>query len=58
MSFLTGEKTSASVVTDGPARYVAWPAAELRAFLADSADLRAAWQLVVGADLATKLKAA
>jgi Popeye protein conserved region len=58
MSFLTGEKTSASVTTDTPARYVAWPAAELRKFLDDSAELRAAWQLVVGADLATKLRAA
>jgi CRP-like cAMP-binding protein len=58
MSFLTGEKTSASVWSRGPARYVAWPSAELKRFLADNAELRAALQLVIGADLATKLRAA
>ncbi len=58
MSFLTGEKTSASVWALGGARYVAWPSAELKRFLADNAELRAALQLVIGADLATKLRAA
>ena len=58
MSFLTGEKTSASVWATGRARYVAWPSAELKRFLADNSELRAALQLVIGADLATKLRAA
>lgn len=58
MSFLTGEKTSASVWAQLRTRYVSWPSAELKRFLADNTELRAALQLVIGADLATKLRGA
>ncbi|HZS40286.1 MAG TPA: cyclic nucleotide-binding domain-containing protein [Polyangia bacterium] len=57
MSFLTGEKTSASVWTALRTRYVAWPADDLKRFLADNHELRSALQLVIGSDLATKLRA-
>jgi hypothetical protein len=58
MSFLTGEPASADVVALEPCRYLALPAAPLRGFLAEHPELRAAWQLLLGADLAQKLRAA
>ncbi len=56
MSFLTGEKTSASVWTDCATRYVEWRADELRRFLDENAELRSALQLVIGGELAQKLR--
>ena len=58
MSFISGEKPTADVVTLYRARYVAWPKAELRKVLADHPALRAALQLAIGGDLVTKLKQA
>lgn len=58
MSFITGEPPTADVVAIDPIRYVAWPKAELRSFLAEHPSLRAAWQAVLGADLVGKLRAA
>lgn len=57
MSFITGEAPTADVVALDPIRYVSWPKAELRAFLAEHPALRAAWQAVLGADLVGKLRA-
>lgn len=58
ISFLTGDVPGASVVASGETSYVAWPMEHLRAFLRDNAELRAAWQFVIGTDLAQKLRAA
>ncbi len=58
MSFITGEPPTADVVAIDSIRYVSWPKAELRKFLADHPPLRAAWQAVLGADLVGKLRAA
>lgn len=57
MSLLSGRATSASVTASTETRYLAWPAEELRAFLRDNSELRAAWQYVVGRDLVAKLRA-
>jgi Popeye protein conserved region len=58
MSFITGEPPGADVVAIDSIRYVSWPKAELRSFLAEHPSLRAAWQAVLGADLVGKLRAA
>jgi hypothetical protein len=58
MSFITGEPPAADVVALDAIRYVSWPKAELRAFLAEHPALRAAWQAVLGADLVGKLRSA
>ena len=58
MSFLTGEVPNADVVTQESSRYVSWPKAELTRLLTGNADLRAAWQMVIGTDLVAKLKPA
>lgn len=58
MSYLTGERPNADVVASEPVRLVSWPRQELRAALARNADLRAAVQMVIGADLAAKLRPA
>ena len=58
MSFITGEAPTADVVALDAVRYVSWPKAELKAFLAQHPALRAAWQAVLGADLVSKLRAA
>ena len=56
MSFLTGAATSASVEVVEPARFVSWPTAELERCLSKHPQLRAALQLVMGRDLAAKLR--
>lgn len=56
MSFLTGAPTSAAVAVAEPVRFVSWPAAELERCLAKHPPLRAALQLVIGRDLAAKLR--
>jgi hypothetical protein len=56
MSFLTGSPTSASVEVVEAVRFVSWPTAELERCLAKHPPLRAALQLVMGRDLAAKLR--
>jgi len=56
MSFLTGAATSASVEVVDAARFVSWPTAELERCLRKNPPLRAALQLVMGRDLAMKLR--
>ena len=56
MSFLTGAPTSASVEAVEPVRLVAWPTTALERCLAKHPPLRAALQLVIGRDLAAKLR--
>ena len=56
MSFLTGAVTSASVEVVEAARFVSWPTAELERCLGKHPQLRAALQLVMGRDLAAKLR--
>jgi len=58
MSFLTGEHPNADVVTLEASRVVSWPTQALRAVLEGNAELRAAVQMVIGSDLAMKLKPA
>jgi len=58
MSFVTGQPPSADVVATAETRYVWWPRGELQKFLAGNPALRAAMQLVIGTDLAAKLRAA
>ena len=56
MSFLTGAPTSASVEAVEAVRLVSWPAAALERCLVKHPPLRAALQLVMGRDLAAKLR--
>ena len=56
MSFLSGAETSASVEVVEAVRFVSWPTAELERCLAKHPQLRAALQLVMGRDLAAKLR--
>jgi CRP-like cAMP-binding protein len=56
MSFLTDAPTTAAVEVVEPARYVSWPTAELERCLVKHPPLRAALQLVIGRDLAAKLR--
>lgn len=57
MSYLTDQAPAASVSAAEPTRYLCWPTETLRSFLRQHPELRAAWQRIIGADLATKLKA-
>src|SRR5262249_31767328 len=56
MSFLTGAPTSASVEVVEAVRFVSWSTAELDRCLGRHPQLRAALQLVMGRDLAAKLR--
>jgi len=56
MSFLTGAPTTAAVHVMEPVRFVAWTTGELERFLGKHPSLRAALQLVIGRDLAAKLR--
>lgn len=56
MSFLTGEPTTAAVEVVEPARLVTWSTPVLERCLAKHPPLRAALQLVIGRDLAVKLR--
>jgi hypothetical protein len=56
MSFLTGTPTTAAVEVVEPVRFVSWPTAELERCLVKHPPLRAALQLVIGRDLAVKLR--
>ena len=55
MSYLTGSDTTAAVEVVEPARFVSWTTDDLERFLVKHPELRAALQLVLGRDLATKL---
>jgi CRP-like cAMP-binding protein len=55
MSFLTGAKTTAAVEAVEPVRFVSWATADLEHFLGQHPEARAALQLVIGRDLASKL---
>jgi CRP-like cAMP-binding protein len=57
LSYLTGKPPAATVVAATPLRTVRWPTAALRAFLAKHPETRTAVQLVLGSDLAAKLRA-
>lgn len=56
LSYLTGRKPRADVVAATSVRVVAWPTAALRGHLDKYPDTRTAVQLVIGADIATKLR--
>ena len=56
MGFATEQRTSADVVAIAPTRYVWWPREALAHFLNDRVELRAAIELILGADLANKLR--
>lgn len=56
LSYLTGKPPAADVIAAGALRVVRWPSAALRTYLEDAPDTRTAMQLVLGADLATKLR--
>jgi len=56
MSFLTGEPTSASAWADGITVYAAWPCSALRDFFATSPEVHSGMQLILGHDLAHKLR--
>lgn len=58
MSFLTGTSPNADVVAIDLVRTASWKQTELRAALRESADLRAAVQMVIGEDLVAKLRPA
>lgn len=57
IAFLTGAESSADVTAAQATHYVSWPMGDLKVFLKEHPDLRAAWQMVVGTDLALKLRA-
>ena len=57
LSFIKKEKTSATVITTCPTAYVAWQRKPLEKFLETHPEMNAAWQLIIGTDLATKLTA-
>lgn len=56
LSYLTGKPPAAGVVAATPLRVVRWPSDALRTFLAANPDTRIAVQLVLGSDLAGKLR--
>jgi hypothetical protein len=58
MSYLTGERPNADVVACEAVSLLSWKRDDLRAALARNADLRAAVQMCIGADLAVKLRPA
>ena len=55
MSYLTGAQTTAAVETVEPVRFVSWATPDLERFFRRHQELRAALQLALGRDLATKL---
>ena len=57
VGFLTHREASADVVTTTPTRYVTWDRVELDRFLKNHSELRATFHLLLGVDVATKLRA-
>lgn len=58
MSFVTGEPTSAAVVAREPTQVLSWQRESLEKFLGAHPDTRAALQMILGTDMAAKLRAA
>ncbi len=58
MSYLTGDQASASVSASGEVQVFEWPRDKLEQFLDKHPDIKSALQLVIGTDLASKLKTA
>ena len=58
LGYLTGKLPAADVTAASALRVVRWPCDELRTYLEANPDTRTAMQLVLGADLATKLRRA
>lgn len=56
MSYLTGGKTTASVVASDPLRYVRWHKEQLNRFLKRNTDMCAAMQMIIGVDLVGKIR--
>jgi CRP-like cAMP-binding protein len=57
MSFLTGAKTIADVVADGPVRYLSWSRETLERMFATKIELKSAIYHVIGRDVVHKLAA-
>jgi CRP-like cAMP-binding protein len=55
MSYITGDKTSATVIADSDLEYVTWPTSTLEPLLIKYPDLRIALNAIIGVDLAGKL---
>lgn len=55
MSYITGSKTSATVIASSDLEYVIWPTSTLEPFLRKHPDLRIALNAIIGVDLAGKL---
>ena len=55
MSYITGGKTSATVIAHSDLEYVTWPTDVLEPFLLKNPDLRIALNAIIGVDLAGKL---
>ena len=57
MSYITGQRATASIDALSRVRYIAWNHGELSDFLDEQPELRSAMQLVIGSDLVGKLRA-
>lgn len=57
MDYYTDQPASANVVAVEPTRYVAWAKPRLKQFLESNPPLRAAFQMILGRELATRLQA-
>lgn len=55
MSFLTGDKTSADVIAEGPVLYARWPEEYVTELIRKDQDLGTALQAALGMDLVKKL---
>ena len=55
MSYITGEKTSATVLADSDLEYLEWTTKNLEPLLVKHPDLRIALNAIIGVDLAGKL---
>ena len=58
MSFLSGEPTTASAVTNGPVKLIRWNKADLQSLLASRIELESAFRNILGSNLVDKLSAA
>ena len=56
LSYFTDDVAAANVVATQDTRYVSWPKNRLRSFLDSNADLRAAFQIILGSVLAKRLQ--
>ena len=55
MSYITGAKTSATVLADNDLEYLEWTTSQLEPLLVKNPDLRVALNAIIGVDLAGKL---